>query len=79
MKIIQIITIGISIGMLFMTIGIFLNTAVDAKYNAVSQTDLETALTFSKTLLGYIILVLFVLTATVFQKKKKGKITKQST
>jgi len=70
MKIIQIITLAISLFMLYLTIGIYLNSGVDAKYGA-SQSDIEYAFTFSKFLLAYIILVSFVLTMTLIQKKKK--------
>lgn len=52
MKIIQIITILISSIMLYLAIGFFLNSGLDAKYS-VSQSDLDYFFNLSKIIIAY--------------------------
>ncbi len=70
MKIIQIIAIGISIFMVYLTVGVLLNSGLDSKYSA-SQEDIDYVFTFSKILLGYLILIIAVITATLIRGQKK--------
>jgi mannose/fructose/N-acetylgalactosamine-specific phosphotransferase system component IIC len=70
-KILQIAIIVISIGMLYLTFGIYLNSAVNEKFEVASQTDIERVYLFSKIFMVYLVFVIIVLTISIFQKSKK--------
>jgi hypothetical protein len=70
MKIIKIITIVISVYMLYLTFGVLLNIAIDLKFETYhNKAEIEWAATFSKMLVVYIVLVIVVLIVTLFKKK----------
>ena len=70
MKILIIITIGISLLMFYFALGIYLNIGLNSKYQAVSQEDIDYAFSFSKYLLAYIILVLVVMISALINSRK---------
>jgi hypothetical protein len=57
-NIFRVIMIAFSLYMLFTIFGIYLNSSVGLKYEAVSKEDIEYVVLYSRVLLVYIILVI---------------------
>jgi len=69
LKFVNIIAILVSLCMLYLTVGVFLNSSLDAKYG-VSQKDIEYAMIFSKILLGYIVFIIAIVIMNLIYFKK---------
>ena len=67
-KLLAILTLIISIIIFYFTIGIALNSAVDLKYNAVSENDIKYIRNCSYILLIYLLLV--IITTVVLMRGK---------
>jgi hypothetical protein len=70
-RILQVAIIVISVGMLYLTFGLYLNSGVNEKYEVASQNDIERVFIFSKIFSVYIILVIIVLIISMILKGKK--------